>query len=109
MKEFARKTQYLIISHDEFKKKEIFSKLNKHENISNKMLYYSNLLGKKKTSIRAPKPQDPTINKDTNILNRLIHQNEEKIKHFKQVSYAIRKRIDVLNEQKKKMINDIEK
>lgn len=65
------------------------------------MLYYVNLLGRKKVNMRASLTQSQMIDKGLNNLNRLIRENEEKIEEFDQGSEEIMKRITVIDERKR--------
>lgn len=81
----TKDTQSLIVSlvnHDESTEEDLQRRLTDYEEVSNKMLYYVNLLGRKKGNMRASMTQSQMIDKGLNNINRLIKDNEEKIEEF---------------------------
>ena len=72
-----------LINHDESTEEDLQRRLTDYEEVSNKMLYYVNLLGRKKVNnMRASMAQSQMIDKGQNNLNRLLRENEEKIEEF---------------------------
>lgn len=90
-----------LVNHDESTEEDLQRRLNDYEEVSNKMLYYVNLLGRKKVNMRASMTQSQMIDKSMNNLNRLIRENEEKIEQFDQGSEEIMRTIVTISERKK--------